>query len=829
MATQVQLRRGTTTEHSSFTGASGEVTVDTTKKTLVVHDGVTVGGNPVATASNPNFSGNAVISDNSANAALRVTQVGSGNAILVEDSANPDSTPFVVDSSGKVIIGTTSTPNIEGFQRLFYMGTAGVGSQAVFQEYLNNSTGPQLWLSKTRGTTAGSKTIVQDGDELGAIRFLGTDGTTDLAGANIRALVDGTPGTNDMPGRLVFSTTADGASSPTERMRIGSLGTVGIGTSNASNRLVRIGGNTVAASNISYSLEANPAIQSDVVSYRGIASEPSISNAVFTISDLYSFYASQGTKGASATITNQYGFFANSSLVGATNNYGFYSNIASGTGRWNFYAAGTADNYFAGSVGIGTATTPATAKLRVLQGANQVAFLSEGANSPGYPQFGFAGQTSDNGGRGAGMYLPADSTLSFSTTAVERMRIAANGTISLGAAPGAESLRVTPVASAVNYVNVTGNPTGYSPQIKAEGSDANVGFSFITKGTAGYSFYTNAGVPQFAINHTASAVNYLQVTGAATGNGVSVSAQGSDANIDIALVPKGTGGTNINTSATLGSNAGDSQRIAQFYNAVNGNSSLLRIGTYRHTAGTSWVTASTRIQAATDSVLQSFIEFNPIGNQHGIAINAAGGYIQFKTANETLQFNVTHTASAVNYLQVTGGAAGVGVVLSSQGADANINNYYSTKGGGSHSFWSGGGQQFLIAHTASAVNYLQVRGEATGARPILEATGSDANVGIYLTTKGTGSYEFHTGGARQFSISNVTSAVNFLQVAGNTTGNPVQVLAAGSDTNIDLALTPKGTGNVKFGTFTTNADTAITGYITIKDSAGNVRKLAVIA
>jgi hypothetical protein len=42
--------------------------------------------------------------------------------------------------------------------------------------------------------------------------------------------VDGTPGTNDMPGRLVFSTTADGAASPTERMRITNAGNVGIGT-----------------------------------------------------------------------------------------------------------------------------------------------------------------------------------------------------------------------------------------------------------------------------------------------------------------------------------------------------------------------------------------------------------------------------------------------------------------------------------------------------------------------------------------------------------------------------------------------------------------------
>ena len=51
MAIQIQLRQGTTTEHNTFTGAVGEVTVDTTKDTLVVHDGVTAGGTVLAKVS----------------------------------------------------------------------------------------------------------------------------------------------------------------------------------------------------------------------------------------------------------------------------------------------------------------------------------------------------------------------------------------------------------------------------------------------------------------------------------------------------------------------------------------------------------------------------------------------------------------------------------------------------------------------------------------------------------------------------------------------------------------------------------------------------------
>ena len=48
MTTQIKRRRGTTTQHSSFTGAEGELTIDTTKDTVVVHDGTTSGGHPLA-------------------------------------------------------------------------------------------------------------------------------------------------------------------------------------------------------------------------------------------------------------------------------------------------------------------------------------------------------------------------------------------------------------------------------------------------------------------------------------------------------------------------------------------------------------------------------------------------------------------------------------------------------------------------------------------------------------------------------------------------------------------------------------------------------------
>jgi hypothetical protein len=111
-------------------------------------------------------------------------------------------------------------------------GTSSVVAGLTLTGNRNDGLGPYFVLGRSRGTTAGSSTAVQNGDELGTIQFCGADGTDlETAGALIRAEVDGTPGANDMPGRLVFSTTADGASSPTERLRITSAGLVGIGTS----------------------------------------------------------------------------------------------------------------------------------------------------------------------------------------------------------------------------------------------------------------------------------------------------------------------------------------------------------------------------------------------------------------------------------------------------------------------------------------------------------------------------------------------------------------------------------------------------------------------
>lgn len=181
----------------------------------------------------PVISGNTVIqaTDNT-NAALRITQLGTGNALVVEDSANPDATPFVINSAGAIITGYTQSQSIAGATYQYQMN--GANPFAAIRWNSANSLGLTAALGRSRSGTVGTNSIVTSGDTLGTLAWLGDDGTDFIQAASISSAVDGTPGTNDMPGRLVFSTTSDGASTPTERMRIDSSGNVGIGTNSPS-------------------------------------------------------------------------------------------------------------------------------------------------------------------------------------------------------------------------------------------------------------------------------------------------------------------------------------------------------------------------------------------------------------------------------------------------------------------------------------------------------------------------------------------------------------------------------------------------------------------
>jgi hypothetical protein len=374
MSKAVQRRRGTTAEHTTFTGALGELTVDTTKDTIVVHDGAAAGGYPllredgsnsalalgsagtpslkftgdpntgiyspgadqVAISTNavervklgtsevvfndggndidfriegdtnsslffvdastdrvgvgttspvarfqinspdtsvtPGFTirqannvsagydfdvntstGGMVIYGNNENNATRKIMLGfdraSGNVGIgttspgsaLEINAAAATSPFIakintaevarIDSSGRLLVGTSTarsnlysatvayTPPIQ-----FEANTNSWGNGVGVLNYSASGYGGTLALGLSASNTRGTNTLVANNETCGKLQYLANDGTNFYPIAEIQGVTDGATATGDVPGRLVFSTTADGAASPTERMRISSGG-----------------------------------------------------------------------------------------------------------------------------------------------------------------------------------------------------------------------------------------------------------------------------------------------------------------------------------------------------------------------------------------------------------------------------------------------------------------------------------------------------------------------------------------------------------------------------------------------------------------------------
>jgi hypothetical protein len=167
-----------------------------------------------------------VNADVSATAAIAGTKIapdfGSQNVVTTGES-------LVGHSSG--ITTSFAAGGTSGIPKLQVAGPNVANSSIGLFNYSNvGSSSGQVLLSRSTSNVTGSHVAVSSGNRLGEIGFIGSDGTNFVPAALIRGEVDGTPSTNDMPGRLVFSTTADGASSPTERMRITSSGELLVGT-----------------------------------------------------------------------------------------------------------------------------------------------------------------------------------------------------------------------------------------------------------------------------------------------------------------------------------------------------------------------------------------------------------------------------------------------------------------------------------------------------------------------------------------------------------------------------------------------------------------------
>jgi len=127
-----------------------------------------------------------------------------------------------IDSSGRTLIGHTANLS-EGC--LLQVARANDNTVELFG-YSANANGARVNFTKSRNATIGTNTIVHDGDTIGELHFRAANGSGYFRVAEIAAEMDGVVGVSSLPGRLIFSTTAPGATTQTERLRISSIGQV---------------------------------------------------------------------------------------------------------------------------------------------------------------------------------------------------------------------------------------------------------------------------------------------------------------------------------------------------------------------------------------------------------------------------------------------------------------------------------------------------------------------------------------------------------------------------------------------------------------------------
>jgi hypothetical protein len=161
-----------------------------------------------------------------------------------------------------------------------------------------------------------------------------------------------------------------------------SSGGLQIGPNTLSTHSIRVGKNVTGSTFISV-VTSDGAIQSDATSnVWNFRSGLRTAAASFTLGNFTHFIADQASIGAGSSITTQEGYVVNSTMTGATNNYGFRGLIPSGANRWNLYMDGTANNFLAGKLALGSTAGSASRlvsnRLNLTGGTLSIGYEYEG-------------------------------------------------------------------------------------------------------------------------------------------------------------------------------------------------------------------------------------------------------------------------------------------------------------------------------------------------------------------------------------------------------------------------------------------------------------------
>jgi hypothetical protein len=610
-------------------------------------------------------------------------------------------------------------------------------------------------------------------------------------------------------------------------MRIDARGNVGIGATALTRTSLSVSKN-ITGSTLSIGIGSDGVIQSDVTSQAYyFLSASSTDAASFTLATLYHYRATQGTFGAGSTVTTQIGF-AVDNLIGATTNYGFFGNIASGTNRWNLYMNGTANNYLAGKLLIGS-TTDSGATLQVtgsgrftgdveLNGASGTRTLTIQNNTSGNAVLALVAAGSNSG---TITYSRSTSELVFGNSgATSAFKIAATGdatfssTVLVGNGAAQTELRINSLGG-----------TNQGPFMRFQKAGSNKGYigtySAIISGTSDDLTYYATGAQQWMTNNSTTTKMTLDASGRlgigttpsyklhiieSTTNGRAVQGVAtatSGTNYGAVLVAEGIGATkNIGLYASA---EGATTNVAAVFDSGN-----VGIGTSSPSERLEVSTSSGNIYIRTTASdgSNAGIRMNSVGQrEYGIFSDGALRFYDFTASTDRMRITSGGVITIAN-LAGTGnrivGADSSGNLSSiTVGSGLSLSAGVLTATGGSAGTVTGSGSSSQVPFWTSSSNISGDNGfiwDNTNKRLGVGTTSPSAVITGFSNTAAT---QFKAAGvAPAMTFSDTLTSATYAAVFGLATSN--NQFVTGTATG-DFAIANQSTtaGAIVFGTGTT--------------------------
>jgi len=392
--------------------------------------------------------------------------------------------------------------------------------------------------------------------------------------------------------------------------------------------------------------------------FQNIKSEVGTAAAAFTLANLVHFEARFDGLGAGSAVTNQFGYRARNSLVGATNNYGFYGDLPAAVGNWNFYGNGTARSWFGGNVGVAAGKY---INFGTTDDSAGYGFRDNGGNIQWKNATGAWADITAGGGGGAASSITFTPTGGVAATNVQ-------------AAIAEVDTEKAPLASPV----FTGNPTAPTPA--ANDNDTSIATTAFVIGQASATLPVMNGSATAGVALTWARGDHVHPVDTSRAPLASPTFTGTPAAPNAAL---NTNTTQIATTAfVLG-------QVSTTTPTMNGTAAI-GTGTTFARADHVHPSDTTKLSTNVTATLTVGYTFTPnnLGTMSGtVTPNPALGNYQYGTINSAITIAAPASDCAIDILITNGGAA----------ATPTFSGYTAPAGGGGDTYATTNAAKFILS------------------------------------------------------------------------------------------------------------------------------------